>query len=186
MNKNNNLTFTGKKIQKVLVSIDKWTFELIEKIVVVSTLLSLSLLVFTLIVIRYTLGISPEWSDELPRYLMVWLTFVGMSYCVRLGDHVAIDFLIQKLKGKFLKVFSLAILIVCFIFSLVLLNYGYLLFTQILNSGQTSISLGISMSYVYVSIPVGAFLMSKNFLHLIILNIFSGKVVFSLKEGETE
>src|SRR5690625_117190 len=185
-NENNNLNLTGKKIQRILVPIDKWTFELIEKIIVASTLLTLSILVFALIVIRYTLGISPEWSDELPRYLMVWLTFVGMSYCVRLGDHVTIDFLLQKLKGKFLKFFSIGILTICFIFSLVLLFYGYLLFSQVLYSGQTSISLGVSMAYVYVSIPIGALLMSKNFLHLIILNILSDEVILSLKEGATE
>lgn len=186
MNVNDNLNSTGKKIQRILVPFDKWTFELIEKVVVAFTLLSLAILVFLLIVIRYTLGISPDWSDELPRYLMVWLTFIGMSYCVRLGDHVVIDFLIQKLRGKYLKLFYLGILVICLVFSFVLLYFGYLLFSQVLNSGQTSISLGISMAYVYVSIPLGALLMSKNFLHLIVLNLFSNKVVLSLKEGESE
>lgn len=177
--------FTQSKTYQLFIKIDKWTFELVEKLIVASALLSLAAIVFILIVLRYTVSIAPGWSDELPRYLMVWLAFVGMSYCVRMGEHVAIDFLVHKFKGHTQKVFYFGILSTCFIFSLVLLYFGYSLYEKIALTGQTSVSLGISMAYVYISLPVGAFLMAKNFLHLIVLNLFSKGVVFSLKEGET-
>jgi|SRR5690625_2776241 len=172
------------KAYKIFMKIDKWTFALIEKFIVATSLIGLTMMVFFLIVLRYLGGISPEWSDELPRYLMVWLTFIGMAYCVRCGEHVAIDFVVQGLKGSIKKTFYVGILILCFFFSLVILFYGYALFLEVLMSGQKSVSLDISMAYVYVSIPIGAFLMAKNFLHLIILNFISKDVVFSFKEGE--
>ena len=40
---------------------------------------------------RYLLGRSPAWSEELARYLMVWLTFLGATAVLRSGGHLTVS-----------------------------------------------------------------------------------------------
>ena len=51
---------------------------------------------------RYVLGRSPAWAEELARYLMVWLTFLGAAAVLRSGSHLTVTALVDHLgpRGK--------------------------------------------------------------------------------------
>lgn len=154
--------------------IDSWILEGIEKFVIAFGLLTLSIIVVVTVLTRYFWGYSPDWSDELPRFIVIWITFIGMSYCVRKGEHVVIDVLFNKLKGRVQKYFYMVILLACFITFVFLTYIGFKLTMNIFSANQKSVTLGISMGYVYMALPVGCILTAKNFLHIIIKN-FSSK-----------
>ncbi|WP_171038121.1 TRAP transporter small permease [Aquibacillus sediminis] len=176
---------TGNKnfLLSGLLWIDKWILRAFERLVLAVSLLSLSIIVFSIVITRYFFDYAPPWSDELPRYIMVWLTFIGMSYCVRKGEHVVVDILFARMKGKFKKYYFSFTLLVCTVFSGILTYYGWNLTLKMFEINQQSVSLGIPMAYIYLAIPVGCFLMAKNFLHLLIVNIFGKEVVTKLNEG---
>ena len=46
---------------------------------------------------RYALGRSPAWAEELARYMMVWLTFLGAVAVLRSGSHLTVTALIDAL-----------------------------------------------------------------------------------------
>jgi TRAP-type C4-dicarboxylate transport system permease small subunit len=51
---------------------------------------------------RYVLGRSPAWAEELARYMMVWLTFLGAAAVLRSGSHLTVTALVDHLgpRGK--------------------------------------------------------------------------------------
>ncbi|MDW2244928.1 TRAP transporter small permease, partial [Vibrio sp. 1287] len=49
---------------------------------------------------RYVLGKPSTVTDELARYLFMWVALIGAAYTTGLKRHLAIDLLTMKLKGK--------------------------------------------------------------------------------------
>src|SRR5690606_369062 len=52
------------------------------------------------VVSRYVFQAPSSFTDELSRYLLIWLGMLGAAYVAGQNDHLAIDILPQKLKGK--------------------------------------------------------------------------------------
>ena len=46
---------------------------------------------------RYALGRAPAWAEELARYMMVWLTFLGAAAVLRTGSHLTVTALVDAL-----------------------------------------------------------------------------------------
>jgi C4-dicarboxylate transporter, DctQ subunit len=185
----NSIVTVGKqsspnRISKTFKWIDYWILEGLEKFIISFGLLALTIIVFGVVLTRYFFGYSPDWSDELPRFIVIWVTFIGMSYCVRKGEHVVIDILFNKLKGKIQKFFYLCILTLCFLTFVYMTYIGYGLVVKIFSTNQMSVTLGIPMGYVYLAVPVGCFLTAKNFFHLIIKNLSSKDVHLDLNGRE--
>ncbi len=172
----------GNKLIRLFKWVDKWILEGFEKLVISVGLIVLSIVVVVTVVTRYFFGYSPDWSDELPRFLAVWITFIGMSYCVRKGEHVLIDILFTKLKGRVQKVFHIVLLVISFVFLVYLMFLSYELTEKVFASNQKSVTLGISMGYVYMAVPIGCFLSAVNFLHIIVKNLTSKDLFLDLKE----
>ncbi len=116
------------------------------------------LLIFSQVITRYFFGITYEWSEELARFLFVWVVFLGSALIMGESGHLAVPRLPNKLKGT-----RAGQLLDCFInlcsyaFILLLLTQGAKM-TEIMTF-QRSPGLSISMSTVYVIIPISAFLM---------------------------
>ena len=59
--------------------------------------LSMSIIVAVQVFCRYVLNHSLFWSEELARYLLVWLTFLGASVAYYRGMHPGIDVIYVRL-----------------------------------------------------------------------------------------
>ena len=114
--------------------------------------------IFAQVITRYGFGYTPEWSEELARYLFVYVVFLGSALIMGESGHLAVEFLPNHYKGtvigKLLKLLSLA----CgYMFVGILLTQGTKM-AQVM-SFQTSPGLEISMSYIYAVIPISGSLM---------------------------
>ena len=58
----------------------------VEENLIVLIMAVMATIVFAQIVFR-TLKMSLSWSEELARYLTIWISFVGSSYAFRRGSH---------------------------------------------------------------------------------------------------
>jgi TRAP-type C4-dicarboxylate transport system permease small subunit len=177
--RNNGSSNTGVRILKW---IDRSVLQRFEQVVMGFGLIVLSAIVFSNVIARYFFDYSPVWADELPRYMMVWITFIGMSYCVRKGEHVTMDVIFEKFSGGLKKKIYLFILIVSFVFSLFLAYQGWGLSQKVFMLKQKSVALQIPMGYIYLAIPIGSILMAKNFAHLIYKNWRSSVLITEIKE----
>ena len=123
-------------------------------------------IIFLQVIFRYVFHSSLTFSEELARYLFVWTVFLGSAVVARDNGHIIVGVLTERLKGKKAKYVKIAAYISTMIFVLILFYQGLRMMK--LSSFQHSPALGISMSWVYLAIPVAMFVMFCNILILIV------------------
>ncbi|WP_291326375.1 TRAP transporter small permease [Desulfovibrio sp. UCD-KL4C] len=115
-------------------------------------------LIFFQVVSRYFFGHTFEWSEELARFLFVWVVFLGSALIMGESGHLAVQILPNKFKGTGLGVAIEILINLCsYAFTLLLLIQGAKM-TSVMTF-QIAPGLGISMSIVYSIIPISASLM---------------------------
>ena len=116
------------------------------------------MIIFAQVVTRYTVGYTPEWSEELARFLFVWVVFLGSALIMGESGHLAVQFLPNKFKGTaFGTILDIVINVSGYIFIILLLTQGWKM-TSIMTF-QRAPGLDIPMSWVYAIIPVSCVLM---------------------------
>lgn len=151
------------KKRNILEQIDYAT-EQVENVVMSVGLLTISGIVFANVIARYFFQTSFAWSEELARYIVVWVTFFGISSCARYGAHVSVDLLPNLLKGNVKLVHQLAICLVSACLS-VYMTFISIDFTMMqFKGGNTSIAIAIPIWLIYLSTNVGFGLMSYVYL----------------------
>ena len=126
-------------------------------------LVALAILVtFVQVVFRYGLESSLSWSEELARYVFVWIIFIGTSVATRRRQHIFVEVLVA-LMPRGLRLWTDALSVAASIaFFVVFAAVGWLL---VLNAwSQYSTALDVRIAYVYAAAPIGAVL---SVLHLI-------------------
>lgn len=118
---------------------------------------------------RYALNDALTWSEEVARYSMIWLSFLGGGLVFRRGGHIAIEFLVEKLPHGLARhaVMALAQL-VAIAFLVVLVWQGQAVMAR--GAFMTTPALRMPMSVPYSAIPLGAMLMIY---HLVAANIIA-------------
>ena len=74
---------------------------------------------------RYALNHSLFWSEELARYLLVWLAILGTSAAFRRNMHPGIDIVAARLSPRPAGLLRMAVLLVCLLFFAILVYYGF-------------------------------------------------------------
>ncbi len=69
----------------------------------------LALTVLLQFVTRYVLNDAAAWTEEIARYLLIGVVFVGASVGVYRNDHIQVDVLYRYLPGRAGRVLSLAV-----------------------------------------------------------------------------
>ncbi|MDD1780607.1 TRAP transporter small permease [Enterovibrio sp. ZSDZ35] len=116
---------------------------------------------------RYVLNSPSTSTDEIARFLFIWVGLMGAAYTLGKKRHLSIDLLSMKLEQNPRKqaVLKVVIDLVCLFFALVILIYGGgTLMMKTLATGQVSPALGLEMGSVYAAIPLSGFFM---FIYLI-------------------
>lgn len=147
----------------ILDIIDKNT-ERIENIVMSSGLLIISAIVFSNVIARYFFQSSFNWSEELARYIIVWVTFFGISSCARYDTHVNVDLLPNLLKGsaKFIHQVVIRLISLGLSVYMVYISTG---FTRLqFASGNKSVAVAVPIWLIYLATCIGFSLMSYVYL----------------------
>lgn len=108
---------------------------------------------------RYVLGTPSSFTDELARYLMIWIGILGAAYVSGKNMHVAIDVLPSKLNSANKKILSrvVNIIIIAFVLSAMVIGGIRLVYlTYILE--QHSPALQIPLALVYMVLPLSGIL----------------------------
>ncbi|WP_434036421.1 TRAP transporter small permease [Formosa sp. 4Alg 33] len=108
---------------------------------------------------RFIVGTPSSFTDELSRYLMVWLGILGAAYVSGKNMHVAIDVLPQRFSErtqKQLRLFVFALVIAFAFVAMVVGGFRLVYITYVLE--QRSPSLQIPLAAVYAVIPLSGML----------------------------
>lgn len=109
---------------------------------------------------RFVLNAPSSFTEELARFLLIWVGVLGAGYAVGQHDHLALELLPERLEGRAEEWLNIAIQVCILGFALAILMVGglRLVYTQ-LTLGQTSASLGIPLGYVYLVLPLSGAVM---------------------------
>jgi len=112
---------------------------------------------FIQVLFRYVFRLSLAWSEELARYLFLWLGALASAYAFKTKSHFALRFLVDRLRGR-LKVWA-STLVVFVVSGFLLLFIWKSLEFSVSMAGQIAPSTKISMALPYSSAWVGGILM---------------------------
>ncbi len=137
---------------------------LIEQALIGGLLLLASFVLFVNVVARYGFNSGFSWAEELTRYAIVWMVFIGSSVAARKGAHIGVDVLARIFIGsRYGKFLTLSVDLLCITFSIFLVVLGWDLAAQVREFGQMSPAMQIPLWTVQLSIPVGGLLMALRF-----------------------
>ncbi len=104
---------------------------------------------------RYALGSQASWSEELARFLLIWIGLLGAAWASGQRMHLSITLLPEYLQGQ-QRVYLLRlidILVLMFAAAVLLVGGGRLVYlTNLL--GQSSPAMSIPMEVVYLVLPL--------------------------------
>lgn len=112
------------------------------------------------VIFRYVLNNSLFWSEELVRYLLVWLTFLGASCAYHRGVHPGIDVLTSRLHGVWQNAMSVCVHLVSLVLFSVMIYHGSL-FAYFVRA-QISPALALPKWLIFSVVPLSGVLF---FLH---------------------
>jgi len=121
---------------------------------------------------RFILKLTVSWTEEVARYLMIWICMIGSTIALKEGTHVAVNLFILKFKESNRNIIIFINNVLIFAFLIIPAFWGIkICFSQM---GQTSPALRISMFWPFLSVPVGSIIM---ILHIISIQkaIIKGK-----------
>jgi TRAP-type C4-dicarboxylate transport system permease small subunit len=114
-------------------------------------------ILFYAVVMRYLFHSPPAWSMEFGRFLFLWMIVLSAVLVTREQSHIQITLLQDRLPPRWRIVWTsiLKILMICFCG--VLVRQGFLILPLV--SEAATPTLGISMGWLYVTVPTGGLLM---------------------------
>ena len=140
---------------KVLLRLNRWLIILI--------LAAMALMVFANVLLRFLTDHSILWVEEVSRYLMIWLTFLGAGLVLRYGGHIGIDTLQDAAPRA-------APVIRAVIFVLLLGFFGFMVWVgtryAMRTWTQTTPVMEIPVGFVYLAMPIGFALL---IIHLLLM-----------------
>lgn len=135
----------------------------LNKFVLGMLMLIMTVLVFANVVLRYIMGDSLSWVEEVTRYMMIWAAYLGAGLALRNGSHVAVELLQDALPTGAMHAVRFAVAVAVLIFLAFVSWYGFAYSSMTMM--QSSAVLNLPLGLVYLAVPVGCLL---SMLHLLL------------------
>ena len=140
---------------RALIRVNRW--------IVIAILAAMASMVFANVALRFFTDGSILWVEEVSRYLMIWLTFLGAGLVLRYGGHIGIDTLQERLPRHAIPVRAVIFVVMLGFFAVMLwLGIRYAAFTW----DQTTPVMQIPIGAVYLAMPIGFALL---IVHLLVM-----------------
>jgi len=117
-------------------------------------LVSAAAAAFYQVLSRFVLQAPADWSEAWTRASLIWTVFLGAALAFRQGAMLCVEMLRNLLSGHHQRRLESAIALVCVVFLGFLVWVGASMVWRV--RFQTMPSLDVSVSWVYLAIPVGA------------------------------
>lgn len=122
---------------------------------------------------RYGLNHSLFWSEELARYLLIWLTFLGTSVAYHRTAHPSVNLLQNRLSPSMKRQCRVIVHCLSLVFFLILIWYG-LEFAFFIRA-QTTPSLALPKWLVFSIIPISGAILVLHGLTFLLRDLFASR-----------
>lgn len=131
----------------------------LEEVFLVILMALAVIIVSAQIVTRFVLKTPLPWSEELARYMFIWLVWVGAAFATKERKHIRIDVVVSRLPQIGQKACTIISTIIWIGFTIFMVYISAVLTSSVMTGGQTGTGSGIPMWIPYSAIPVGMALM---------------------------
>lgn len=152
-------------MKKIFLFLDKH----MEEIILVFGVITMILLIFFQVAMRYLFNNSLAWSEELARYIFIWQVWLAVPYTVIRGRHIRLELLPDKLgaTGKF--ILDMIFFFVSAGFFAFLSFQSISIVQGIITMNQLTPVMQIPKWICYLSVPVGSILAVFRFIQFGVL-----------------
>jgi TRAP-type C4-dicarboxylate transport system permease small subunit len=133
----------------------------------------LAIIVFLQFFTRYVLNDSLAWTEEIARYALMWVVFVGGAVVTRKNTHIAVELMSNIMKPGPLRSALLALVDVVKLGFLGLLAYFSVTIVERMHYQPMTV-FDVPMSVVYGGVALGCFLMFARQAHVFWCNAREG------------
>src|SRR5205814_9664603 len=127
---------------------------------------ALFIVVVAAVVARYGFGEAVSWTEEVPRYLLIWISFLAAAVGVLNRDHVGFDVLFNALPKTMRRVLGVCLSFLIFGFGWIVFRYG-IVFVQDFG-GDLMETIPYRNYWYYPAMPISGFLTMVFALKLVI------------------
>lgn len=134
-----------------------------QEIICVVLMIVMCIVIFAATVARSLNLFVVSWAEELARYCMIWIVFMGIGVAAQKGEHFCVEALSLVLSKKALKVMRVVCAVLVTAFCLFAGWYSIDILVFQIQGGQITPSLNWPMWWIYLAMPIGLFLMAANY-----------------------
>jgi len=98
-------------------------------------------LIFFSVVLRYLFDAPYRHADEIVRFSMAWISYIGMGYTLRKGGHISVDLVISRLSPNLVRRFEFVGFVAVTVWIALITYSGWKLWLRLFTSGQRSFGL---------------------------------------------
>ena len=116
-----------------------------------------TVIVMMQVIARYLLNSPLTWSEQVARYLFIWMIMLGTSLAFRMKVHIAFDMLLNNFPPLLKRIVQTGNVALVALFS----SYWFVKSLDLVMRSTNTIAAGIEipMNYIYIAQPVGAALL---------------------------
>lgn len=104
---------------------------------------------------RFLLNDPSSFTEEIARFLLIWIGLLGGCYAYRQNSHLGLDLVTEAMSPGTRRTTQIIVKVVTILFATLVLGYGGgQLVWLTLELHQTSAAMGIPMGYVYSVLPI--------------------------------
>ncbi|WP_235287771.1 TRAP transporter small permease [Paenibacillus tarimensis] len=113
------------------------------------------ILTFVQVLSRFVLNLSLGWSEEISRFLFVWLVYMSAAMAAKHRRHIRVELIDQFLPRGLSKWVGLVSDVLWIAYAVVVAFLGFNIMQMIMGHGQLSPAAQLPMGWIYFIIPVG-------------------------------
>lgn len=168
-----------KQLKAIIAKLD-----VVFRWLTVLSLGGMTLLIFVQVILRNIVNAPLAWSEEVARYLFIWMTFLAGYLGARQNKHIGVAALQNKLPplgGRILRFISF---LLCSAFFGIIVYATFQFWPRLMK--QTSPALEMPVAFVYFGMVLGAFFMAVWYLLLAISSLSKEEAVPEVRPEEVE
>jgi len=146
--------FILKYMLWLIIKLKKWLVKGLE----IAVMLVMGFLVIDVVLgvfTRYVLGHQIQWTEELAKLLLIWVSLLGASVAFIRKSHLGVDYFVNKLNERWKNIGQILVYLLVAVFAGIVLVYGGCsLVSSALKNSQPTPALNFEMGYVYLAVPI--------------------------------
>jgi C4-dicarboxylate transporter, DctQ subunit len=125
--------------------------------------LAVTLLILVNVVLRFVFSYTIEWTEEITKYSLMWIVFIGGGIAAREAGHLSIEMILSLLSPRAGRHLTLLVNAISAAVCIALGVIGWNAAASAWEFGQRGSASGLPIFWVYLSIPLGCAMLALGF-----------------------